>query len=122
MQVETVINYKLLFDVIHQVINIHKSDAIKIYLSFHDWGWVELREIAFNDRASQWIGSRFFGYNSPAAIARELFKPSTDAARLLGSIKKHVLIWVRGSSGRGSQSGGVFAFLTNFEGPWTLIQ
>jgi len=30
----------------------------------------------------------FFGYNSPAAIARELFKPSTDAASLLGSIKK----------------------------------
>jgi len=26
--------------------------------------------------------------NSPAAIARELFKPSTDAASLHGSIKK----------------------------------
>jgi len=42
----------------------------------------------FNDRASQKIGARFFGYNSLAAIARELFKPSTDAASLLGSIKK----------------------------------
>ena len=42
----------------------------------------------FNDRASQWIGSRFFGYNVPAAIARALFNPSTDAASLLGSINK----------------------------------
>jgi len=41
----------------------------------------------FNDRAPivWWC---FFGYNSPATLARELFTPSTDAARLLGSIKK----------------------------------
>jgi len=76
----------------------------------------------FNDRARQWIGACFFGYNSPAAIARELFKPSTDAARLLGSIEKNFLIWVRGSPGMGSQSGGVFVFLTNFDGPWTPIK
>jgi len=42
----------------------------------------------FNDRTSQFIGAGLFGYNSPATIARELFKASTDAARLLGSIKK----------------------------------
>ena len=77
----------------------------------------------FNDGASQSVGSSFFGYTSPAAIARELFKPSTDAARLLGSIKKKFfLIWVRGSPGRGSQSGGVLCFLTYFDGPWTPIQ
>ena len=35
---------------------------------------------------SQLIGSRFFCYNSPAAAAREVFKPSTDAESLLGSI------------------------------------
>ena len=34
----------------------------------------------------QLIGSRFFCYNSPAAVAREVFKPSTDAESLLGSI------------------------------------
>jgi len=34
------------------------------------------------------MGSYLFGYNSPAAIAGELFKPSTDAASLLGSIKQ----------------------------------
>jgi len=33
-------------------------------------------------------GRHFFGRNSPAAIAREVFKPSTDAASLLVSIKK----------------------------------
>jgi len=64
----------------------------------------------FNDHASQYIGARFFGYNSPAAIARELFKPSMDATSLLDSIKKNFLIWVRGSPGRGSQSGGVLGF------------
>ena len=41
-----------------------------------------------NDHRSQLIGSRFFCYNSPAAAAREVFKPSTDAESLLGSIKK----------------------------------
>ena len=40
----------------------------------------------FNAHQSQYIGPRFFGYNSPAAAAREVFKPSTDAGRLLGSI------------------------------------
>jgi len=42
----------------------------------------------FNAHQSQYVGSRFFGYNSPATIARELFKPSTDAGRRLGSILK----------------------------------
>jgi len=69
------------------------------------------------------MGASFFGYNSPAAIARELFEPSTDVARLLGSIKKKkFLIWVRGSPGRGSQIGGVSFFLTDFDRPWTPIQ
>ena len=42
-----------------------------------------------NDHRSQLIGSRFFCHNSPAAAAREVFKPSTDAESLLGSIKKN---------------------------------
>jgi len=45
-------------------------------------GW----KLPFNDHRSQLIGSRFFCYNSPAAAAREVFKPSTDAESLLGSI------------------------------------
>jgi len=40
----------------------------------------------FNAHESQYIGSRFFGYNSPATIARELLKRFTDAGRLRGSI------------------------------------
>ena len=51
-----------------------------------------------------------------------MFKPSTDAESLLGSIKKKkILIGVRGSPGVGSQSWGVFVFLTSFDGPWTPI-
>ena len=52
-----------------------------------------------------------FGHNSPAAIARELFKPSTDAESLLVSIKKFFLIWDWGSPGETSQSGKVGVFL-----------
>ena len=36
-------------------------------------------------------------------------------------LKKKFLIRVRGSPGRGSQYGGAFGFLTNFDGPWTPI-
>jgi len=43
----------------------------------------------FNAHVSQYVGARFFGYNLPATIARKLFKHSTDAGRLLGSIKKN---------------------------------
>jgi len=56
------------------------------------------------------------------AIARELFKPSADAASFLGSRKKYFLIWVGGSPGRGSQIEGVSVSLTNFDEPWTPIQ
>ena len=71
---------------------------------------------------NQPFNDRIFGYNSGPAAAREVFKPSTDAESLLGSIrKKHFLIRVRGSPGGGSQSGGVFVFLTSFDAPWTPI-
>jgi len=36
------------------------------------------------------IGWPFFGHKSPTAIARELFKPSTDSASLLADIEKNV--------------------------------
>jgi len=48
------------------------------------------RKKPFNDHRSQLIGSRFFCYNSPAAAAKEVFKPSTNAESLLGSIKKKI--------------------------------
>jgi len=56
-------------------------------------------------------------HNSPANSTRELFKSSTDSASLLVSIKKNYFIWVRGSFGVPSQSGGIFEFLTNLTGP-----
>jgi len=34
------------------------------------------------------IGRPFFGHKSPAARAKELFKPSTDSASLVVDIKK----------------------------------
>jgi len=40
-------------------------------------------------RLSHFRDMYVFYYNSPAAIARELFKPSTDAASLVGSITKN---------------------------------
>ena len=75
-----------------------------------------------NALAGDYSGRYVFGYNSPAAISRELFKPSADAASLLDSIKIFFVIWVKGSPGRSSQSGGVFEFLTNFHWPWTPSQ
>jgi len=41
-----------------------------------------------NDNQSHYNGSMFVCYNSPAATAKEVFKPSTDAESLLGSIKE----------------------------------
>ena len=37
------------------------------------------------------VFKRIKSYNSPATIATELFKPSTDSASLLISIKKNVV-------------------------------
>jgi len=47
--------------------------------------------VPFESSARQNFGEafkRFESYNSPATIATELFKPSTDSASLLVSIKK----------------------------------
>jgi len=51
------------------------------------WNWE--RKFPFNARKGDYSGRYVFGYNSPAAIAREVFKASTGAASLLDSIKKH---------------------------------
>jgi len=51
-----------------------------------------------------------------------LFKPSTDAASLLGSIKKKFFDLDEGFAWEGLAKWGVYVFLTNFEGPWTPIQ
>jgi len=43
---------------------------------------------SFNARAGHHGGRHLFGHNSPAAIARELIKPTADAASLIASITK----------------------------------
>jgi len=43
----------------------------------------------FNARASHYSATHVFGYNSPAAAAREVFKPSTDSASLVVPSKKN---------------------------------
>jgi len=45
-------------------------------------------QLPFNVRPGHCSDRYSFGHSSPAAIARELFKPSTDSARLLVSTKK----------------------------------
>jgi len=39
------------------------------------------------------IGRPFFGHKSPAARAKELFKPSTDSASLVVDIKKKFFVF-----------------------------
>jgi len=51
-----------------------------------------------------------FGHNSPAAAAREVFKPSTDSARLLVSSQKNFSVLGLGFSWGDVTSGGVLAF------------
>ena len=45
----------------------------------------------FNARAGHHSGRHVFGHSSPAAIARKVFKPSTDSTSFLVSIKK--IVW-----------------------------
>jgi len=51
-----------------------------------------------------------FGYNSPPAAAREVFKPSTDSASLVVPSQKNFQFWVWASLGGASQV-GVFSRL-----------
>ena len=62
--------------------------------------------LCLNVHQSHYSGSQFFGYNSPAAAAREVFKPSTDSASLVvPRQKKFFQFWVLGSIGGSSQVG-----------------
>jgi len=56
------------------------------------------------------FGYNCFGYNSPAAIAIELFKPSTGAASLLGTIKKKLFDLGEGFTWDGLAKWGCFRF------------
>jgi len=70
-----------------------------------------------NDRAHQKIGACFC-YNLPAAMATELFKPSTDVASLLGKF----FDLGEGFAWEELAKRWCFHFFTKFDGPWTPIQ
>ena len=79
--------------------------------------------IPFNAHQSQYVGSRFFGYISPAAAAREVFKPSTDSASLVVPSQKNFFqFWVLGSLGGSSQVGVFSHFFGLITRPWTPIE
>ena len=66
-------------------------------------------ETSLNAHQSHYSGYRFFGYNSLAAAAREVFEPSTDSASLVVPSQKTIFhFWVLGSLG-GSSQVGVFS-------------
>jgi len=59
--------------------------------------WLESDLKPFNSRDFGDGLKRFKRYNSPAAIATELFKPSTDSASLLfslGEVTKKASFWI----------------------------
>jgi len=63
-----------------------------------------------------------FGYNSPATIARELFKPSTDSASLVVSSQKKIFGFGFGVLLGGRHKWGCFRiFMAYFARPWTPI-
>ena len=76
----------------------------------------------YTARAGHYSDQHFLDYKSPATVARELFKPSTDSASFLLSIKKHYLIWVWDFLLVTSQRSHVFEVMTDFTWPWAPIQ
>jgi len=79
----------------------------------------------FESRPRQNFGADFKcfkSYNSPATIATELFRPSTDSASLILSIKNKLFDLGGGFLLVTSQRRHVFEFLTPFTWPWELIQ
>ena len=66
----------------------------------------------------QHIGALFFGHKSPAARARELFKPSTDSASLVVKVeKKFFVLGFRFSGGNVISRGVSVLFWPSFPGP-----
>ena len=92
-----------------------------IRISFTPHGLLILQP--FNDRASHFSGSCIFGYNSAPAAAREVFKPSTDSASLVGSSQKKIFSFGLGVLLGGRNEWGCFrVFMAYFDRPWTPIE
>ena len=92
---------------------------------YRSWsGGVGLGEVQpFNDHRSQLIGSSLFCYNSLAAAAREVFKPSPDSASLVVSSQKKNFSFGLGVLLGGRHKWGCFhVFMAYFDRPWTPIE
>ena len=77
----------------------------------------------FNDRKSQQIGAYVFGYNSPAAAARKVLKPSTYSASLVVPSQKLFFSFVFGVLLGGRHKWGCFrVFMAYFTWPWMPIE
>jgi len=64
-----------------------------------------------------------FGYNSPAAIARDVFKSSTDSASLVVPSPKKIFSFGFGVLLRRRHKWGCFRiFMAYFARPWTPIE
>jgi len=69
------------------------------------------------------MGLYVFGYNSPAAAAREVFKPSTDSAGLVVSSQKMIFCFGCGVLLGGRHKWGCFrVFMAYFTRAWTPIE
>jgi len=74
--------------------------------------------LPFMSRNGQDRGRHSFGHNSPAARARELFKPSMDATSLVVKIEKKIFVLGLSFSGGNITSRSVFAlFWSSLPGP-----
>jgi len=94
------------------------SKFLTIVKKFYDLfltNWVYIPYV-FNARAGHDSGRYSFGHISPAASAREVFKPSADSANLLVSTEKNS-VFDLGFSGEVVTSGGVIAFFWPTPGP-----
>ena len=77
----------------------------------------------FNARTGHYSGWHSFGHNSPAAAAREVFKPSTDSAsRLVPSQKNIFQFWVWGCLGGHHKWRCFSIFMAYFTWTWKPIE
>jgi len=80
------------------------------------------RTYNFNDRAGQYIGRYLFGHISPAAAAREMFKPSTDSASILVPSRKIFSFGLEVILGGRHKCFFFDVFMAYFTRPWTPIE
>jgi len=94
-----------------------------LLLSFvlHRTLWLKRFWLLFQSRVRHFFCKTLQSYNSPAARARELFKPSTDLACLLVEIEKK-FFQSGDTCGRRHKWGCFCVYLVTFTQPWAPIR